>query len=111
MEDRYENDSGNYSKAMSAFTRQRDIVINSSDAAIQKALHTFARENTKAVVPGKKKNSGRIPVSSKSKARRKYTMRGTGGSMRGRSTQKTCHKRLRKQTMLFTTLFQNKRTK
>ena len=87
LEDRYENDSDNYSKAMSAFTRQCDIIVNSSDAAIQKALHTFAKENTKAVLPGKKKNSGRIPVQSKSKARRNYTMRGSGSRMKGRPTK------------------------
>ena len=67
LEDRFENDSANYSKAMSAFTRQRDITVNSSDAVIRKALHTFAKENTTAGVPGKKKNSGSTPVQSKSK--------------------------------------------
>ena len=87
MEDRFENDSDNYSKAMIAFIRQCYNIVNSSDSAMQKALHIFAKENTTAVVPGKKKNSGSIPVQSKSKARRKYTMRGSGSSMQGRPSK------------------------
>ena len=87
LEERFGNDPDNYAKAMSAFNKQCDILVTSSDAAIQTAQHTFGKEHTTAIVAGKKKNSGKIPVQNKSKARRKHAMRGSGSSIMGRPTQ------------------------
>ena len=81
LDDRFNNDPENYAKSMVAFTRQCDTLLLGSDAKIQKALHTFTKESIKAVERGRKKNSGTIPVQSKSTSRQKFLIRGRGSSV------------------------------
>ena len=58
----------------------------STNGAIQKALHTFAKDVVTAVRKGKRKNSGNIPVQSTAKSRRLFKHRGAGPSQQGRPT-------------------------
>ena len=67
--------------------RECDTLLQGSHAMIQKALHTFGKESIKAVAQGRKKNSGTIPVQSKSKSRRKFLIQGRGSSVKGRPTK------------------------
>ena len=85
---RISSDPLNYSKAVKAFNDQcSKILEGSSDAMIQKALHSFGKETCSAAISGKKKNSGEITVQSKSKSRRKYKMRGSKSTLKGRPTK------------------------
>ena len=80
---RISSDPVNYAKAVHAFNTQCERIINGSDAMLQKSLHTFGKESYSSVRETKK-NSGRIPVQSKSRARRKFKIRGAGQASKGR---------------------------
>ena len=87
VKNRFQRDPVNYANALRAFKKQCDLLIKGNDAMVQKSLHNFGKEQTMAAVKGRKKNGGRIPIQSRSKARRVFKMRGSGTAIQGRPTK------------------------
>ena len=93
IEDGFVQDEENYEKAIKAFIKQEKKL--STNTAIQKALHTFAKDVVTAVKKGKRKNSGNIPVQNTAKSRRLFKHRGGGPSQQGRPTnEQSVHNQL-----------------
>ena len=92
VESRFEHDYVTYKKAINTFVKQTEKINGKNDAAIQKALFTFAKDVFKMVKKGKRNNSGFIPVQGTSKSRRRIKHRGTGPSIQGRPTSEQSQK-------------------
>ena len=92
VESRFEHDSVTYKKAINTFVKQTDKINEKNDAAIQKALFTFAKDVLKTVKKDWRTNSGFIPVQSTSKSRRRIKHRGTGPIIQGRPTSEQSQK-------------------
>ena len=84
IENRFGQEKLQFRKAISAFIKQCNLLSESHDARIQKALFTFAKDNVWK--KGKKKNAGQIPVQNSAKSRRRIKHRGSGPSQSGRPT-------------------------
>ena len=86
VQSRFEQDANIYLKAINAFVTMAEIIVIGNDSSIQKALFTFGKEVVQAVKKGRRKYSGRIPVQSTARSRRKIKHRGAGPSLTGRPT-------------------------
>ena len=73
-------------EAINAFVKTSNRIIKGKDACLQKALFTFGKEIVQPAQKRKRKNSGKIPVQSTAKSRRKIKHRGAGPSIQGRPT-------------------------
>ena len=86
VERNFEKDEKVYVKAIKAFEKTSIRIIKGKDACLQKALFTFGKEIVQPAQKRKRKNSGKIPVQSTAKSRRKIKHRGAGPSIQGRPT-------------------------
>ena len=86
VEERYEEDTNTYKKAILSFVKKADKVSAGSDGMIHKVLFSFGKETFQAVKKGRKKKAGAISVEPTSRSRRKIKHRGAGPSQSGRPT-------------------------
>ena len=88
VEQRFENDPKNFTKAIKSFVKKAERIITANDACLQKALFTFSHEYFAPGSRGRRKKESRIPVQVTARLRRKIKHRDLGPNIQGRPTKK-----------------------
>lgn len=86
LEERYEKDPVNYEKAITSLVKNQSKLVKSNDATIQKALHSWQKNDIFAIKKGKKT----IPV--QNTVRRQNTKRGKNASKPGPTKRRAVEK-------------------